>query len=89
MGAPDPTDLSCRELVELVTDYLEGALRPGDRLAFERHLVWCSWCRDYLDQVRTTIEVTGEVPEDEEELPSQLREQLLDVFRDWKRTRDG
>ena len=87
MSAADPTDLTCRELVDLVTDYLEGALRPSDRLAFERHLVWCSWCRDYLDQVRATIEVTSEVTE--EELPSQFRDQLLEVFRDWKRTRDG
>ena len=53
---------------------------------FERHLVWCSWCRDYLDQMRTTIEVTGR-PEDAEP-PSPLREQLLDAFRDWKRARE-
>lgn len=86
MATPEKTDLTCQELVELVTDYLEGALPEGDRLDFERHLVWCSWCRDYVDQVRTTIELTGE-PGDSEP-PSALREQLLDVFRDWKRTRE-
>lgn len=84
-GAHDATDLTCRELVELVTEYLEGALPPRERLDFERHLVWCSWCRDYLDQVRTTIELTGKV---EDEPPSPLREQLLDAFRDWKRARE-
>ena len=47
-----------------MTDYLEGALRR-DRLDFERHLVWCSFCRDYLDQMRTTIALTGR-PEDAE-----------------------
>ena len=86
MATPQKTDLTCRELVELVTDYLEGALPAGDRLDFERHLVWCSWCRDYLDQMRTTIDLTGHA--DESEPPSPLREQLLDAFRDWKRTRE-
>ena len=86
MATPEKTDLTCKELVELVTDYLEGALPVGDRLDFERHLVWCSWCRDYVDQVRMTIELTG-VPEDTEP-PFPLREQLLDAFRDWKRTRE-
>lgn len=85
MAAHGATDLTCRELVELVTEYLEGVLPARDRLDFERHLVWCSWCRDYLDQVRTTIELTGRV---EEEPPSPLREQLLDAFRDWKRSRE-
>ena len=84
MAAPEATDLTCRELVELVTDYLEGTLSPHDRLDFERHLVWCSWCRDYVDQMRASIQLTGTVAE--EEPPSPLREQLLDAFRDWKST---
>jgi hypothetical protein len=86
VAAPDKTDLTCRELVELVTDYLEGTLPARDRLDFERHLVWCSWCRDYLDQMRTTIELTG--APDGSGPSSPLREQLLDAFRDWKRTRE-
>ena len=85
MVTPEKTDLTCKEVVELVTDYLEGALSTEDRLDFERHLVWCSWCRDYLDHVRTTIELTGKP--DEREPPSPLREQLLEAFRDWRRTR--
>ena len=86
MVTPQKTDLTCRELVDLVTDYLESVLPPRDRLDFERHLVWCSWCRDYLDQMRTTIELTGRP--DDAEPPSPLREQLLDAFHDWKRTRE-
>ena len=88
MATPEKTDLTCRELVDLVTDYLEGALPTEDRLDFEHHLVWCSWCRDYLDQVRTTIELTGATATEELEPDSPLREQLLDAFRDWKRTRE-
>jgi anti-sigma factor RsiW len=86
MATPEHTDLTCRELVDLVTDYLEDALPGDDRLDFERHLVWCSWCRDYLAHMRTTIELTG--APDEAEPPSPMKEQLLDAFRDWKRTRE-
>ena len=86
MAAQEAPDLTCREVVELVTDYLEGALTPHERLDFERHLVWCGFCRDYLDQVRTTIELTGSAVEVEAP-PSPLREQLVEAFRDWKRTR--
>jgi anti-sigma factor RsiW len=86
VATPEKTDLTCRELVELVTDYIEGALPANDRLDFERHLVWCSWCRDYVDQMRMTIDVVGRP--DDAEPASPLREQLLDAFRDWKRTRE-
>ena len=86
MATPEKTDLTCQELVELVTDYLEGALPAADRLDFERHLVWCSWCRDYVDQMRTTIALTGEP--DETEPPAPLRDHLLDAFRDWKQSRE-
>ena len=88
LTAPEKTDLTCRELVELVTDYLEGALSSSDRLDFERHLVWCSFCRDYLDQMRATIELTGAGATEDAAPRSPLREQLLEAFRDWKRTRE-
>jgi predicted anti-sigma-YlaC factor YlaD len=90
MAEPDARELTCREVVALATDYLEGALPPRERMDFERHLVWCSWCRDYLDQIRTTIELTGALPEEEEEsLSPEVREQLIEAFRHWKRARDG
>lgn len=85
MATHDKPDLTCRDIAELVTDYLDGALSKRERLDFERHLVWCSWCRDYLEQVRTAIELTGHAPVEEPESP--MRERLLDAFRDWKQNR--
>ena len=52
-------ELACREFVELVTDYLEGALEPSRRAAMDRHLRDCAFCADYLDQIRATIAATG------------------------------
>jgi Putative zinc-finger len=75
-------DLTCRELVELVTEYLEGALAPGDRDRFEQHLILCDGCAFYLDQMRTTIAVTGSLTEDS--VTPEAQESLLRVFRDWK-----
>ena len=75
-------DLTCRELVELVTDYLEGALSPGDRDRFEQHVILCDGCAFHLDQMRTTIAVTGSLTEDSVTPEAQGR--LLRVFRDWK-----
>lgn len=76
-------DLTCAELVALVTDYWEGALSPRDRERFEEHVVFCRGCASYLDQMLVTIEVTGRLAEDD--LLPEAQEQLLHVFRDWKR----
>jgi anti-sigma factor RsiW len=74
--------LSCQELVELVTDYLEGQLPPDDRARFERHLEPCAGCRAYVEQMRATIELTGELqPAD---LTPAAEEALLAAFRDWR-----
>jgi predicted anti-sigma-YlaC factor YlaD len=75
-------ELTCRELVEVVTEYLEGTMEPEDRLRFEEHLAFCTWCVDYLDQVRETIRVTGALKE--EHLTPKTRDDLLKVFRNWK-----
>jgi anti-sigma factor RsiW len=73
--------LSCQELVELVTDYLEGALTEDDRRRFEDHLATCDGCRAYLDQMRVTIRVAGELtPED---FPPEAERALLEAFRGW------
>jgi anti-sigma factor RsiW len=82
MSAPE--DITCREIVELVTDYLEGALPPAEREAFELHLTYCDGCVNYLDQLRETIRLSGELRE--EDLPPELEEQLLRAFRDLNRT---
>lgn len=75
-------ELTCKELVEVVTDYLEGRLRPEERLRFEEHVAFCSWCATYLRQMRDTIRVNGALAE--EDLSPEAREALLGAFRDWK-----
>ena len=62
--AASPNDMSCKELVELVTDYLEGALSPADQRRFELHLGKCEGCKVYIDQIRLTIKAAGQLTED-------------------------
>jgi anti-sigma factor RsiW len=73
--------LSCRELVELVTDYLEGALPDEYRLRFEDHIERCGGCRIYLEQIRETIVLLGR-PEDG--LSPDAERELLEAFRGWR-----
>jgi anti-sigma factor RsiW len=80
----DVEALSCQELVELVTDYLEGALDERDRAAFERHLAGCDGCTEYVEQLRATVRVTGTLTVDD--LGTQAEAALLQAFRDWKRS---
>jgi predicted anti-sigma-YlaC factor YlaD len=75
------TGLTCKELVELVTEYLEERLPPSERLRFEQHLVGCAGCRNYLDQMRETIRLLGRL--DEDSIAAPTREHLLRAFRDW------
>jgi anti-sigma factor RsiW len=75
-------DLSCRELVELVTDYLEGALDRRTRSRFERHISGCDHCTEYIEQIRETIRLTGMLREDQ--LEPRARDELLAAFRTWK-----
>jgi anti-sigma factor RsiW len=74
--------LSCQELVELVTDYFEGALSPETRALFEQHIGRCTGCHEYVEQMRTTIELTGSLTTDDVSPDAAAR--LLDAFRDWK-----
>jgi anti-sigma factor (TIGR02949 family) len=76
-------EISCQEIVELVTDYLEGALSRDERKAFEAHLSGCPNCTNYLDQMRQTMSLTGRLTE--EALTPELREKLLDAFADFRR----
>jgi anti-sigma factor RsiW len=78
-------ELSCQELVELVTAYLENALEPAERARFEAHLRGCDGCRNYLGQMRLTIATLGTLPS--ETIPPTVRSRLLDAFKDWKRKR--
>ena len=82
-GASVP--LSCRELVELVTDYLEGALPGPERRRFEEHIAGCPNCTNYLQQIRLVIKASGRLTE--EAIHPAAREALLDAFRGWKSDR--
>jgi predicted anti-sigma-YlaC factor YlaD len=76
--------LSCQEIVELITDYLEGAL-PGDVTSlFEEHLNFCDGCEIYLDEMRATILTVRDVDDVEDEMPEETREKLLTAFRQWR-----
>ena len=74
-------ELTCFEVVELVTDYLERRLSPRDAERFEEHLAFCDGCGNYLEQMRTTIAATGRLRRDD--LPPALQQRLLEAFRDW------
>jgi predicted anti-sigma-YlaC factor YlaD len=81
----DPAEpITCQEVVELVTDYLEGTLSPEQAERFEEHLDLCKGCDSYVDQMRTTVETVGKVRE--EDLPPETRDRLLAAFRNWKRS---
>jgi anti-sigma factor RsiW len=74
--------LECIDLVELVTDYLEGALDQERREMVDAHLRTCDGCQVYLKQMRETREYLGHVPpEASSDLPDQARRELLDAFR--------
>ena len=75
-------ELTCRELVELVTDYLEGVMSPEERARFEQHLVICDGCRSHMDQVRTTLQLLGHLTEDR--IAPEAQRDLLAAFRNWK-----
>ena len=76
-------ELSCRELVELVTDYLDGALPDSERLRFESHMAACEGCDRYVEQVRATIRLAGRAAALEQ--PAQTAG-LLAMFREFRRT---
>ena len=74
--------LSCQELVELVTEYLEGALPEDERRRFEDHLGGCNGCRRYVEQMRTTLRVTGELTT--ASISPEAEAALVDTFRSWR-----
>jgi anti-sigma factor RsiW len=77
------TELSCKELVELVTHYIEDALPAGDRARFDAHLADCPWCVEYVAQIERTVSAVGATWRDIESNAGMA--ELLELFRDWKR----
>jgi anti-sigma factor RsiW len=76
-------DIPCRQVIELVTDYLEGQLPTDDMLIVERHLSMCEGCAAYLEQMRETIRATGALRD--EDVPAEVMEPLIEAFRNLRR----
>ena len=75
--------VTCKELVELVTEYFEGTLPTAERVRFESHLEGCQRCRNHLDQMRQTITLVGKLTEDG--ISPEASAELLRIFRNWKK----
>ncbi len=73
--------LTCQELTELITDYVEGRMSFTDRLRFQLHLGMCSHCRRYLKQVQLTVRCLGKLPVSPP--PDPIRQELMSRFRSW------
>ena len=73
--------LTCRQMVELVTDYLEGRLDDDERARFEAHIAECDACTLYIEQMRMTITALGHIPP--ETISPEAERELLETFRDW------
>ena len=74
--------ITCQEVVELVTDYLDGELSGESGSLFEQHLNFCDGCVWYVDQIRNTVDAVGEVRE--EDISPEAKDRLMTAFRDWK-----
>jgi anti-sigma factor RsiW len=74
--------MTCRQVVQLLTDYLEGALSTADRAKVEEHLAGCDGCTAFLAQLRTAGRVVAGLAA--EQIPASLRADLLRAFRDWR-----
>lgn len=75
--------LTCQEVTEVVTDYLEGRQSLMQRLRFQMHLGMCRHCRAYLKQMKGTIDTLGTLPG--ESIPPEMSQQVLERFRSWKK----
>lgn len=78
--------LTCKEVTELVTDYLEGRMSLADRMRFQMHVGMCKHCRAYLRQMKATVAVLGQMPEDAE-MPDDVSDELRKRFAEWQKTR--
>lgn len=74
--------MTCRQVVELMTDYLEGNLAARDRDRFEEHIAGCDGCRAYLAQLQTTREMVGRIAN--EPMPVSVERELIEAFRNWR-----
>ena len=80
-------ELTCQELVELITSYLDDALTSAERQRLEHHLTYCHGCRAYLEQMRVTLRLVGRLST--EDIPNDLLDGLLATFRSLRKNADG
>lgn len=76
-------NITCQDLTDLITEYLEGSMSFSERVRFQIHLGFCQGCRNYLNQMKTTIRTVGKLPA--EPIPDEVRDELLKRFRTWKK----
>lgn len=79
-------ELVCQEVVELITDYLEGTMSRSQRRRLEAHLAGCEHCSEYLEQMRATIRLTGRLQA--EDLTPEMREEFTAIYRRWRSEED-
>ena len=77
-----PHEISCKQLVDLVADYLEESISDEARAKFEQHLAECGYCNAYVQQMHMTVKLTKQLSESEINKPAP--NELLDIFRQWK-----
>jgi anti-sigma factor RsiW len=77
--------MTCRQVVELMTDYLEGALSAVERARFEDHIAGCDGCRAYLAQLQMARNIAGRLAD--EPVPAAVEKELLEAFRSWRSTK--
>ena len=75
-------ELACRQAIELMTDYLDGALSSRDRARLEEHLAECPYCGEYLDQIQATVAAAGHVEPDD--LAPEALDELVSLYREWR-----
>jgi len=80
--------MSCRDLTELVTDYMEGRMSFMQRLSFQIHVGMCKPCREYLRQMKLTVDSVGGLAAEQKlpPMPPEVQDELLSRFRHWKTT---
>jgi anti-sigma factor RsiW len=83
---PDAHDITCRQAVALMTDYLDGVLSQDDQALVEAHLGECEACAEHLRQLRIAVTVTGRIRD--EDLDPRAREDLMDLYRRWQADRE-
>jgi anti-sigma factor RsiW len=79
--------ISCKDITELITDYVEGVMPFTDRMSFRMHIAMCPPCKRYVEQMKLTVETTGQLPS--EPLPEHVESELMTIFKDWKTGADS